>query len=82
MKITITGWKSGFDKIRFNALLRERLSLSLAEAKSVVDAILEVEPDQPDQPVVVNIPDSVDVASIADLLARSKVLGVVCHLSQ
>jgi hypothetical protein len=79
VKLKITRWEYGFEKIRFNHLLRERLGMSLAEAQSVVDAILEIKPDEP---VEVDIPDGVDAAARANLLVQSRALGVVCYFNE
>lgn len=39
--VRFTGWNPGFNKVRMNAILREDGGLGLAEAKQLVDAILE-----------------------------------------
>jgi len=41
MNIFITGWKPGFNKIQFGALLKECCGFSLSESKRIVDLILE-----------------------------------------
>jgi hypothetical protein len=70
-KIKLTGWQTGFEKVKFNTMLRERLGMSLAEAKKVVDAILD------DESVEVSIPGSEDAIV---MLMQAKALGVVCHI--
>jgi hypothetical protein len=42
-KVTLRGWNQGFNKVQFNHFLRDRLDLGLAEAKVVVDRILDRE---------------------------------------
>ena len=42
-KVTLTGWNVGFKKVQFNQFLRARWGLGLAEAKTVVDRVLNDE---------------------------------------
>ncbi len=42
-QVCFTGWRPGFDKVRFNQLLRQTLGLSLSEARALVDAVLSNE---------------------------------------
>ncbi len=42
-KVEFTGWNEGFNKVGFNQFLRDRCGLSLAEAKAVVDQVLQNE---------------------------------------
>ena len=69
--VSFTSWKPGFQKTKCSALLRERLGLSLSEAKRVVDAILE------------NQTVSVETASTQEaaiLLLQAELLGVIGEL--
>ena len=70
-QIRFTSWQPGFQKVRFNILLCERLGLSLSEAKGVVDAILQ------NKPVFVEINSTEDAAN---LLVQAKTLGVTGEL--
>ena len=40
IKVTITGWRKGLNKIQLNHLLRQHTQCRLAEAKSAVDELL------------------------------------------
>ena len=40
MKVVITGWNVGFQKIRFTELLRTDFGFSLSAAKAATDAVL------------------------------------------
>jgi ribosomal protein L7/L12 len=40
-KIILTGWNQGFNKVQFNFFVRGKCGFGLAEAKGVVDRILE-----------------------------------------
>jgi hypothetical protein len=42
--VYLSGWNPGFNKVRLNMVLREEGGLALAEAKQLVDAILENRP--------------------------------------
>ncbi|CTQ45537.1 hypothetical protein [Roseibium aggregatum] len=42
-KITLTGWDEGFNKVQFNHFLRAKCDLGLADAKTVVEQILQNE---------------------------------------
>ena len=39
--ITLIGWKTGFDKIGLNKMLRDQFGYSLGDAKAAVDAVLQ-----------------------------------------
>ncbi len=41
IKIRILNWKSGFNKVEFNKMLRQEFGHNIAEAKQIVDDILE-----------------------------------------
>ena len=71
VKIHFTNWHPGFQKVQFNLLLRERLNMSLSEAKAAVDAILL------NEPVAVTLPN-VEIANEFIILART--LGVEVKL--
>ena len=38
--IQITSWESGFNKVEFNKMLRRKYGYNIAEAKKIVDDIL------------------------------------------
>jgi hypothetical protein len=40
-KIIVTGWNEGFNKVQFNQFIRSRCGFALAEAKIIVDEILQ-----------------------------------------
>ena len=40
-KIIVTGWNEGFNKVQFNLFIRSRCGFGLAEAKVIVDEILQ-----------------------------------------
>jgi ribosomal protein L7/L12 len=42
--VTFTGWGEGLNKVELNHLLRRECGLGLAEAKDLVDLLLEGEP--------------------------------------
>lgn len=42
-EVRITGWQSGFNKVAFNRLLRDKTGCSLREAKHAVDRLLNGE---------------------------------------
>ena len=42
-KILITGWKTGFNKVGFNQYLRRKHGLSIKDAKTITDKILNGE---------------------------------------
>lgn len=41
--VVLTGWNEGFNKVQFNQFLRDRCDLGLADAKAVVDKVLQHE---------------------------------------
>jgi len=43
IKVALTGWNEGFNKVQFNQFLRDRCDLGLAEAKTIVDRVLRNE---------------------------------------
>ena len=43
VKVTLLGWRVGFNKVQFNRFLRDRCDMGLAEAKAVVDKVLKNE---------------------------------------
>ncbi|MES2460112.1 MAG: hypothetical protein V4671_05980 [Armatimonadota bacterium] len=80
-KMIITGCQAGFQKINFTKLLQAKLGMALAEAHSVTNAIIELNPGGRDEPVEVTIPDFVDAATLEDLLVQAKALGAISHIS-
>jgi ribosomal protein L7/L12 len=42
-KITICGWNVGFNKVAHTKLLRAELGCSLAESKSITDAVVDLQ---------------------------------------
>lgn len=40
MKIKLIGWMVGFNKVRFNRLLRSEFGFSIFDAKNIVDRLL------------------------------------------
>jgi hypothetical protein len=44
MTVTVSDWTTGFNKVRFNDLLRQYAGFRLGEAKRAVDRILDHEP--------------------------------------
>lgn len=51
MKVAVSGWSIGFQKVQFTQLLRRDLGYSLSRAKAATDAVLEnrrVELDVPE----------------------------------
>jgi len=71
-KVYFTGWQSGFQKVQFNALLRERLGMSLSEAKILVDKLLS------NESVLVT---TLNVGEATYLLTQAQALGVVGELA-
>ena len=66
MKVAITGYSKGLNKVQLNQLLRVSTGCSLSEAKSTVDTILS------GTPVVIAVSD---VCSFCESAAE---LGAVC----
>jgi len=72
-RIVLTGTEIGVRKVSLSKILKARAGFTLAQAKSVVDKILE------EQPV------SIDVADfpMAEALVRDlRSLGAVCHIEE
>jgi ribosomal protein L7/L12 len=65
--VTVTGWNNGFNKVQFNKLIRESGNCGLAEAKEMVDSLLE------GQAFEIEISD----ADHKDFCTRAKELGAV-----
>lgn len=64
-ELRISGWRPGMRKLSLTSLLRERLGLSLRDAKAAVDLVLE------GREAHLHVPDEADcerlIAEIADL---------------
>jgi len=71
-KVTFKGWKVGMQKIPFTKLLNEKGNLSLREAKSVKDRLVN-----DDEIITLEFKDE-DEAKI--IYKESKELGVICEL--
>ena len=67
-RIVITGWKEGFQKVAFNQYLRAEMGLGLAEAKSIVEAILRGE--------------VVEISAPIDAEATIRTFGLVCSVDE
>jgi len=70
--IQITGWKTGFNKIQFGALLRECCGLSLSEGKKYVESVLEG--------TLITVTVAEDQG--AYFLERAASLGAICELKK
>jgi hypothetical protein len=69
MKVIFTGWQVGIKTVSLIQLVKERVGVSLSEAKRVVDALLEI-------PVTrLEMADARQAAETADALLR---LGLPC----
>ncbi len=64
--LVLSGWDTGFEKVKLNKLLRDRFGYSLGQAKKAVDAILE------NESVELGISD-VDLAEIESNLCALRV---------
>ena len=71
MTITISDWRSGFEKVRFNHLLREHAGYGLGEAKRTVDCVLAHEA------VTIELGDERSAEEFCRLATE---IGAVCHL--
>jgi ribosomal protein L7/L12 len=70
-RIILSGWKSPFNKVGLNRLLRAKAGLSLGEAKHIVDNVLEG----------IEVPIDVDSRKLADELRNEATgLGAVCKV--
>jgi hypothetical protein len=72
IEIHFTGWRPGFQKVRFNKLLRDELQIPLADAFDVVSAILE------NHPVTLRITNASDAETV---LRQAEALGVIGSIS-
>lgn len=70
--IRVTGWKAGFNKVQFGALLRECCGFSLSEGKRCVDSVLQGK----------RITVTVDQDRSRYFLAQALQLGAICELSE
>ena len=70
-RVTLYGWKEGFQKVQTNKLLREKAGLSLSQAKHTVDMLLD------GKSVSLEIPDR---ACATALIEEASMLGVECKL--
>ena len=68
--IRVTGWKTGFNKVQFGALLRECCGFSLSEGKRHVDSVLQGEP----------ITLTIAQDRSANFLEQAALLGAICEL--
>jgi predicted nucleic acid-binding protein len=67
--VTISGWKVGFQKVRFTELLRGELGYSLSKAKAATDDVLDY------RHLELAVPD----AAVDRLMARLSDLGAEVH---
>ncbi|MBB6235556.1 hypothetical protein HDC90_000153 [Pedobacter sp. AK013] len=72
IKIILTGWREGLDKVSLTKLQMEMLGKSLKESKLNVDILLD------DEEVLIEIPN-LDLAS--EFLKEAEKIGVNCILS-
>jgi hypothetical protein len=63
--MTVSGWKTGFQKVAFTELLKHELGFSLSAAKAATDGVLD------SQPLEINISE----AKFEGMLARLRELG-------
>ena len=69
--VKLTGWKEGMQKISLTTLQMEYFELSLKDAKTNVDKLLEDEE-------VILVCESLDKAN--DFIKKAKNIGVICHI--
>lgn len=70
IQIRFTGWKPGLRKVTLDKLLREKVPMPLADAKRVVDRMLEGEE------VVVEVDSSTNAS---DLVVQARDAGAICE---
>lgn len=72
-RLILTGWNPGLNKVALSKLLRDKAGMSLGDAKSAVDSILD------EQPVNVRI----ELDELAEyILAEALELGAVGKLEE
>jgi hypothetical protein len=73
MRVVLTGWRPGLQKISLSLLVRESAGYDLAAAKSVVEQLMEKPP--------VTVPLASREAA-AEFLRQATNLGAECHLDE
>ena len=71
-KIVLHGWNTGFNKVAHTKLLRTELSYSLAQAKSITDALMD------GQSVTIEVADD----QIERLAIELNELGAKCRVDE
>jgi hypothetical protein len=72
-QILFTGWSEGLQKIALDKLLRDRVPMRLAEAKRVVDRLLEGEE------VLVAVDSE---AAAREIIMGARNAGAICRLHE
>ena len=71
-KITFKGWEPGMRKVSFTKLLHEKGELTLKDAKSITDRLL----DNDDETITLEFKDENTTKAIYE---QSRELGVICE---